>query len=72
MVKVKDKATVGVPASKPAGVSVRPVGSVPDTTEKLRGAVPPCAPIVWEYGAPVRLGGSEAVVMVSASEVTTV
>jgi hypothetical protein len=31
---------VGVPERRPAGVNVRPVGRVPDVTEKVMGAVP--------------------------------
>src|SRR5674476_837612 len=33
-------------------MSVSPGGSVPDASEKLYGAVPPCALKTWEYAVP--------------------
>ena len=47
IVNVDVPAVVGVPASTPAAVSVRPAGSAPAVTPKLYGAVPPLPTIVW-------------------------
>ena len=41
MVTVVEPGVVGVPDSRPAGVSVTPAGSVPLTTEKVCGTLLP-------------------------------
>jgi hypothetical protein len=49
IVKLKVPVAVRVPEMIPVdGASVVPVGSAPDVTEKVYGAVPPCALIVSE------------------------
>jgi hypothetical protein len=45
-VQVDVPALVGVPASRPADVNVRPGGSVPDDTSNVYGAAPPLPLIV--------------------------
>ncbi len=51
---------VGVPASTPAAVSVRPAGSVPLVTPKLYGEAPPLPAIVSLNATPTVPPGSVA------------
>jgi hypothetical protein len=58
-------ATVGVPESTPADVSVTPAGSAPDVTVKL-GAGVPVATYVCEYGIETLPAGGAALVIAGA------
>src|SRR5205085_7661289 len=51
-------ASVGIPESTPALVSVSPVGSVPALTVKVGVPAPPVAVRVWLYEAPTTPEGN--------------
>jgi hypothetical protein len=58
--KVKLPEADGVPDKTPADESESPVGSVPDVTAYVDGAVPPADVTVWLYATPtVPLGKPE-------------
>ena len=59
-VKLGVPATVGVPLSAPALLSVRPAGRLPEVTVKVNGPTGPDAVIAWLYADPIRPFGSDA------------
>jgi hypothetical protein len=64
--KLLDPATPGEPVMFPAAESPNPAGKVPLAIVHEYGGVPPEAPSVCEYAAPIVPAGKDDVVMVKA------
>lgn len=71
-VKGKLPAAVGVPESTPEEpLRLRPAGRTPAVTEKVYGAVPPLAEIVWPYATDTDPLGSDGGDRVIVGQVST-